>query len=202
MTSETNSEAGANVSAGAGGRRASPRPPASDSSGGPLRFVEHNAERFLILWFYIFIVAAIFSEVLRRFVLEYSSVWGEETARFVFIYMVWIAAALGVRERTHIRINLIMYYVPSRAKTLLYILGDLLTGALAIIMLYLSMHPVLTSIEWGSVTDGLRIGRYWFLSAVPLGFAVITLRVVQSLVRDLGDWRAGRAVYEGARLFE
>lgn len=164
--------------------------------------MDRNAERFLILWFYIFIVAVIFFEVLRRFVLEYSSIWGEETARFMFIYMVWIAAALGVKERTHIRINIIMYYVPEHIRTLLYMLSDVLTGVLAIFLLYFSLQPVILSIHFDSVTDGLRVGRYWFLAAAPLGFAIIILRVVQSFIRDFTDWRAGRAVYKGSRLFD
>ena len=167
-----------------------------------IRFIDRNAERYLVLWFYIFIVAVIFIEVVRRFVLNTSSVWGEETARFVFIYLVWIAAALAVRERSHIRINILMYYVPERGKALLYMFGDVLTAILAMIMLYLSLHPVLSSFHFESVTEGLRIGRYWFLAAVPIGFAVVLVRTVQSFLRDIADWRAGRPVHEGAGLFD
>lgn len=167
-----------------------------------LRFLDRNGERCLLLWLYVFIVAVIFIEVLRRFLLASSSIWGEETARFLFIYLVWIAAALAVRERSHIRINLIGHYLPPKGKAAVYIFGDVLTGVLAGILLVLSVHPVLASLHFESVTDGLRIGRYWFLVAVPLGFSVILLRVVQSILRDLRDLRAGRPVYEGSGLFE
>jgi TRAP-type C4-dicarboxylate transport system permease small subunit len=48
------------------------------------RFLERlnrDGERWLLLVLYSFIVYVIFIEVVRRFVLLYSSVWGEETAR-------------------------------------------------------------------------------------------------------------------------
>ncbi|MGQ9369409.1 TRAP transporter small permease [Azospirillum sp. ST 5-10] len=163
---------------------------------------ERNGERWLLLGFYSFIVLVIFVEVVRRFVLSYSSVWGEETARFAFIYLVWIGAASAVRERAHIRIDVLTDHLPERAAAALYMLGDLLTLALAVTALYWSLDPVVTSLTFGSVTDGLRIGRAWFLVAVPFGFLLIVLRVVQSMARDVADLRAGRPPYRGARLFD
>ena len=55
--------------------------------------LDRDGERWLLLVLYSFIVYVIFIEVVRRFVLLYSSVWGEETARYAFIYLVWIGAA-------------------------------------------------------------------------------------------------------------
>ncbi len=58
-----------------------------------LRRIDGDGERWLLLWLYGYIVMVIFIEVFRRFVLSYSSVWGEETARYAFVYLVWIGAA-------------------------------------------------------------------------------------------------------------
>src|SRR3546814_18251987 len=72
-----------------------------------LSWLDENAERWMLLFLYSFIVLVIAIEVLRRFVLMYSSVWGEEAARYAFIYLVWIGAAVAVRDRAHIRIDVI-----------------------------------------------------------------------------------------------
>lgn len=63
--------------------------------------IEQNLERWLCLMFYSMIVLTIISEVTRRFVLSYSSIWGEEVARYCFIYLAWIGAALAVKNRVH-----------------------------------------------------------------------------------------------------
>ncbi|HAW47214.1 MAG TPA: TRAP transporter permease DctQ, partial [Roseovarius sp.] len=89
-----------------------------------------------------------------------------------------------------------------RAKAVLYILGDLVMFAVAVIAFYWSLETVLVSAKFGSVTHGLRISQVWFLAAVPIGFGLVMLRLVQSLLRDLGDLRHGRPVYEGGKMFD
>lgn len=167
-----------------------------------LRSIDRDGERWLLLWLYSFIVMVIFIEVVRRFVLFYSSVWGEETARYAFIYLVWIGASAAVRERAHIRIDVIMHYLPPRGVAFIYLLGDILTGALALLAIYWSMDPVLVSLKYHNVTDGLRIIRVWFLIAVPLGFSMMTIRLIQNMVRDVKNLIAGRPVYTGSKLFD
>ncbi len=167
-----------------------------------LRRLDENGERWLMLWLYSFIVMVIFLEVVRRFAISYSSVWGEETARYAFIYLVWIGAAVAVKDRTHIRIDVLMHYLPPRGKAILYLIGDLLTLVLAGFAIYLSMEPVLVSWKYESVTDGLRIIQVWFLVAVPFGFTIMLIRLVQSIRRDIIDLRQGRAVFEGRAFFE
>ncbi|MGF1594177.1 MAG: TRAP transporter small permease [Kiloniellaceae bacterium] len=167
-----------------------------------LRWLDENAERWMLLFLYSFIVLVIAIEVIRRFVLMYSSVWGEETARYAFIYLVWIGAAVAVRDRAHIRIDVITHLLPPRGAALVLLLGDLLAVALACFAIYWSLDPVLVSWKFGNVTDGLRIIRVWFLIAVPFGFAIMLLRLAQSIRRDIADLRAGRAHFTGRRLFD
>ncbi len=167
-----------------------------------LRLLDKNAERWLLLVFYVMIVGTMAIEVLRREIFAYSSVWGEEIVRYAFIYLAWIGAAAAVRERAHIRIDVLFHYVGPRAQALLYIIGDLVMLAVALIAAYWSFQTVATSWHFGSVSAGLRVSMVYFLIAVPFGFALLMLRVVQSLLRDIRDLRAGRPVYEGERLFD
>ena len=169
---------------------------------GLLRSIDRDGERWLLLVLYMFIVIVIFVEVVRRFVLQYSSVWGEETARFAFIYLVWIGTASAVKERAHIRIDVLLHYLPPRGVAALYLVADALTAVLACFAIWWSMDPVMVSLKYHNVTDGLRIIRVWFLMAVPIGFVLVMIRLVQSMVRDIGDLKAGRPPYRGERLFD
>ena len=167
-----------------------------------LAAIDRNAERWLLLVFYVMLVGTMFVEVVRREVLAYSSIWGEEIVRYSFIYLAWIGAAAAVKERAHIRIDVVMQYLGRRAKALLYIFGDLVMLGVALIALYWSFEAVHVSWRFGSVTHGLRISQVFFLSAVPIGFALVSFRLVQSLLRDFRDLSAGRPPYEGDTLFE
>ncbi len=143
-----------------------------------------------------------FVEVIRREVFAYSSIWGEEIVRYAFIYLAWIGAAAVVRERAHIRIDVLMHYLPDRGKALLYILGDLVMLGVAVVSVYWSFETVTVSWKFGSVSHGLRVSMVWFLMAVPFGFTLMIFRLIQSLLRDFKDLVSGRPVYEGDKLFD
>ena len=166
------------------------------------RVLDANAERWLLLVFYVMLVSTMFIEVVRREVFSYSSIWGEEIVRYCFIYLAWIGAAAAVKERAHIRIDVILHNVSPRVKALFYMLGDVVMFVIALIALYWSWETVAVSWKFGSVTHGLRISQVYFLFAVPFGFALIIVRLVQSFARDLAALRAGSPVHEGNRLFE
>lgn len=164
--------------------------------------LDRNLERWALLVFYSMLVITMAVEVLRREVFSYSSVWGEEIVRYAFIYLVWIGAAAAVRERAHIRIDVIFEFCSPRIKALLYLFGDLMMLIVACFALYYSWESLMVSLRFGSVSHGLRLPMTWFLSAVPIGFTLLLYRLQQSIRRDLSDMRNGRPVFEGERLFD
>lgn len=167
-----------------------------------LASLNRNAERWSLLVFYTMLITTMTVEVIRREVFNYSSIWGEEVVRYCFIYLVWIGAAAAVKERAHIRIDVLFHSLSNRSKTVLYILGDLLMLALSIAVVYWAWHSVQTSIRFGSVSHGLRVSMVWFLMAVPLGFCLLSARLIQSLHRDFRSLINNTRVYEGEKLFD
>ena len=120
--------------------------------------LNRNVERWALLVFYVMLVITMFIEVLRREILSYSSIWGEEIVRYSFIYLAWIGAAAAVRERGHIRIDVLLQYVGRSVKAAalhLWRPGDVrrsrwsrFTGR---------SKRCIVSAKFGSVTHGLRV---------------------------------------------
>ncbi len=167
-----------------------------------LNVIDKNFERWALLVFYTMLVVTMVVEVLRREVFLFSSVWGEEIVRYSFIYLAWIGAALAVRDRAHIRIDVLFSYVTPKVKSLLYIFGDLVMFFVAINAFIWSMETLLVAWKYQSVSHGLRISMVWFQLAVPLGFFVMMIRLIQSFIRDIRDLRGGRDVHTGEHLFD
>ena len=164
--------------------------------------LNRDGERWAMLVCYSFCCIVIVQEVVRRFVLNYSSAWGEEAARYAFIYLGWIGAAYAVRERAHIRFDIVIGRVGPRAKALWSIFAELATITFACIALYWSMHTIRQLLQFEGATPVLRVNKVWFEAAVPIGFALIVFRSLQGIVRDWADLRAGRPVYAGKAMFE
>lgn len=169
---------------------------------GFLRALDEDAERWTMLVFYAFCCVVIVQEVVRRFVLNYSSAWGEEAARYAFIYLGWIGAAYAVRERAHIRFDILIGRVGPRTKSALYIFAELATIVFALIALYWSTHTIRQLLQFGATTPVLRVNKLWFEAAVPIGFALIVLRSLQNIARDWRDLQAGRAPFAGKAMFD
>ena len=167
-----------------------------------LKELDKNLERWALLVFYVMLVLTMAVEVLRRELLAYSSIWGEEIVRYSFIYIAWIGAASAVKARGHIRIDVLLHYVGPRIKAAVYIFGDLVMVAVGAVAFYWSMETVLVSFKFGSVSHGLRVSMVWFLMAVPLGFGLVLFRLAQSLIRDCKDLIKGTPVFEGDKLFD
>ena len=167
-----------------------------------LKLLDRNAEKWALLVFYSMLVITMAVEVLRREVFSYSSIWGEEIVRYSFIYLAWIGAAAAVKERAHIRIDVLMHYLSPRMKTLMYIFGDFVMLGVAVGALVWSFETVHVSWTFGSVSHGLRVSLVWFLMAVPAGFTLMIVRLLQSLIRDFRCLRDGTPVYEGDTLFD
>ena len=167
-----------------------------------LRSIDANGERYLMLVFYCFVVFVIVNEVVRRFVVDFSSLWGEEAARYGFIYLGWVGASDAVRQRAHIRFDIVLRMLPARWHGYIYLFGETMTLVFAGFALYWSLNSIGTMLRFGALTPAMRISQAWFVSAVPLGFAMMSVRVLQSAWRDIRDLRAGREAYGGARLFE
>ena len=167
-----------------------------------LRGLDRNGERYLMLVFYCFIVFVIVAEVIRRFVFDFSSLWGEEAARFAFIYLGWVGASYAVKERAHIRFDIVTSKLSHRLAGCVYLFSELATLVFAVFALYWSLMTIGTMLRFDALSPALRISQVWFQAAVPLGFAIMVVRVVQSGLRDIRNLRSASPPYTGTLLFD
>ena len=164
--------------------------------------LDRDAERWVMLVFYTFCCIVIVQEVVRRFVLNYSSAWGEEAARYAFIYLGWIGAAFAVRERAHIRFDILLQRMGPRGKAGVYLFAEAATILFACIALYWSLHTIRQLLQFDGLTPVLRVNKAWFEAAVPIAFALIIFRSAQGMLRDWRDLLAGREPYAGKAMFD
>jgi TRAP-type C4-dicarboxylate transport system permease small subunit len=167
-----------------------------------LQILDENLERYAMLIAYVFVCIVIVQEVVRRFGLNFSSAWAQETAQYLFIYLGYIGTAYAVKERAHIRFDIVLNKVSPSAKTMLYIVGEFATLLFALIAIYWSGHTVMQLLNFGGTTPVLRVNKTWFEMAVPLGFVLVVFRCLQAIKRDYGDLKAGRPAYAGKAMFE
>lgn len=167
-----------------------------------LRALDRDGERWAMLVFYTLCCVVIVQEVVRRFVLNYSSAWGEEAARYAFIYLGWIGAAYAVRERAHIRFDIVLQRMGPRGKAVVYLIAETATIVFACIALYWSLHTIRQLLQFGGLAPVMQVNKAWFEAAVPIAFTLVIFRSLQRIVHDVADLRAGREPFAGKAMFE
>jgi TRAP-type C4-dicarboxylate transport system permease small subunit len=57
-------------------------------------------------------VTIIFTQVIARYAFSNSLSWSEEAGRYIFVWMTFLGAAMAVRNRQHVSLDLILKILP------------------------------------------------------------------------------------------
>ena len=144
------------------------------------KFFDGKWVRAFIVLTYSYFCLIILAEVIRRYAFGDSSAWGEMTARYAFVYMTYAAAAEGIRQKKHIRVDLIDKIIKPKSMTLLNIYYDILVTIVAILVIYYSLKLINVQLTFGIVMTAADINMAFAQAALPLGWALILIRITQN----------------------
>ena len=162
---------------------------------GFIHFFDSKIIKWFIIGTYTYFCLIILIEVVRRYVFGASSAWGEMSARYAFVYLTYVAAAEGIRQGRHIRIDLLPNRLPPAAKKWLELYIDALTILLAGTVIYYSLE--LIGILWsaGIVMTAADVNMAFAQAALPLGWILIIIRIVQNWIDRSYGGRASPYIY-------
>jgi TRAP-type C4-dicarboxylate transport system permease small subunit len=159
-----------------------------------LRWLDQRLEFTLAFLFYFYLTSIMFIEVIRRYAFNASSSWGTETAIYAFIWMTYIAAAKGVKERSHLSVSILVDRFGRRGKFATAMLSDVCFLILAVVILYYSSVAVLQSAELGQNMQGADLPIWLASVSVPFGWFLVSIRVVQRSVGTIKSYLSGQSI--------
>lgn len=93
--------------------------------------------------------------------------WSEEMARYLFIWLVMIGCAAGVKQNSHFKVDFIVNRFNPKLQKVIYVLGAIIG---IIFLSYLLVYGVILCIKTGSVASpALGIAQYYGYMAIPVG---------------------------------
>ncbi len=133
------------------------------------------------LFFFITVLIIVtFTQVVCRFVLQVPAVWTEEVARMSFVWLIFLGAAIAVKEGTHLTLDMVTAAMPPRMRTLMqyWVLGLILV--LSGVIFYAGYSYCMRSMGKTAVT--LPIPSNCVYAAVPIAAALMIFFAVEHLV--------------------
>ena len=149
-----------------------------------LKFIDEQFEKwFLIVSLIVMVLVTLIQIVLRWF--NAATVWAEEFSRYVMLYQVWVGASYAVHEDAHIRITALIGKLSGGRRRGM----DLVVLTLWLLFaLWLTVEGcVLVGkiAAMGQVSSAMRIPMTIPYASVPIGGALMTIRLVQKIVERL-----------------
>jgi len=131
---------------------------------------------------FLFNILNIVVAVFARYVVRSSFIWTAELSQMVMVWMVLFAATPALTHGEHMRIDLLLKYLPPKVQSVLAILRHALIMGISLFMTLWGFSYA--NSLWKIVTMGLRVPKSIHLFALPIGMALFFL--VYMLLRLTG----------------
>lgn len=130
-------------------------------------------------------------QVVTRFILGHPSVWTEEVAKYLMVWIGFLAGAMGLKYGTHLGLTLLMEHLRSPGgKLALQVLITLLCTTVGVLILVYGWQFMLAGAR--KLASAIPIPMSYVYSVVPLSGAMVILNCIESMVRSIREFQAGK----------
>lgn len=122
--------------------------------------------------------------VFCRFVLGFSIYWGDELALVLMVWLTFLGAAVGVREKSHYVFDFLISRLAGRVRRIAILTRDGVNLAAPILLGIYSGQVAVKIHFW--ILPAMEVSRSWVYAACPVGCVFMTFYSVMHLLKD---WR-------------
>ncbi len=152
--------------------------------------LERTLEAGIVALLVVMVLVA-FVQVVLRYVFNNPLSWSEEVARWSFVWMTFVGAALGVKRNSHVRIDNLELALPPAGKKLLGLVRSFVMSLVSVALLFSGWALVQDSIL---VSTALQWSLKLFFLSIPVGAGLMLLYIVGGRVLGERDLLSGPVV--------
>ena len=130
-----------------------------------------------------------FMQVLFRYILNNSLTWSEELAKFIFIWITFLGAAICFRDRIHLKVDFLTNKLPVKYGILMEVLNTLLIIIFSGIMLVVGTLWVINVSGTLSPAMGLPLNIV-FYAAFPVSAVLTFLYGLARLKKEIKEYKS------------
>ena len=142
-------------------------------------FLERRSEEVIAGVCVSVMAVLVFFQIVMRYVFSAPTSWSDEIAVYAMLWSVYISASWAVRERAHIRVMNLINMFPGPMATGLAVLSDLVWFLFAVYLTWQSFLLHLSMWELPFESPVLGVAQKWPYLCLVVGFALMTVRLIQ-----------------------
>jgi TRAP-type transport system small permease protein len=125
-------------------------------------------------------IVVVSAQVFLRYLFASSIGWADEVSRLAFLWSVFLAIPLGIKEGLHLGIEMLTQRLPENLRHGLARLVDAAGAALMIVVCYQSV--IVAWDQWDEKMASVDASAAWFIMAIVVGTALSALHLVWMMV--------------------
>lgn len=148
-----------------------------------IRWLDKHVEEVLMALFLTGVITMMSVHVFFRYVLKSPLTWTEECTRYCFIWFVYSGIGYGLRNATHIRINILEIFYP-KIVPVFNLIQTVVTTAFFAYLIVPSIEVVVQTVQRNQFSPGMHLPMGCVYISVTLGLILGVIRGIQVLI----DW--------------
>jgi TRAP-type C4-dicarboxylate transport system permease small subunit len=121
-------------------------------------------------------------QVLLRYGFNSSIDWSEEISRLLFVWCMFLAIPLGIREGAHVGIELLVAHIAPAARARLAKACALGGAAMMVVVFWQAV--AVAALTWDEMMQSVNLSTNWFMVPVAIAAAHSFLHFIQLLWRE------------------
>lgn len=138
---------------------------------------------FLVVLALLAMTFVLVLQIVCRYVLNNPLSFPMSFSLFLFVWMVWLGGATGIRDEVQIRMEFAERYLPESIKRFLIPTISLVCSGLMLVVIYVSIKVV--EIQASATYDTLPFSRAYLFMVIPTVGGVMFLQYLRVLLRQI-----------------
>lgn len=135
--------------------------------------------------FLALILGTMFYSVVMRYIFNATPAWGDELARYCYVWMQMLAAAVATKHCSHTKVSLISDKLKGKWKKRHTLLTHCIILVISIIIVAQSVK--LLGVAGARIASALPISMFWVYISLPVGGAAMILHTISNMIKLLSD---------------
>lgn len=156
-----------------------------------IHWLDEHLEEYICILLLTSMTAIIFLQIVARSIGGDVS-WNEELARYLFVWLIYVGCSFAVKKRRHISVEAVLLLFGRRGIFILNLVSNIFFFLFCLIVLS-EAFPVLYKMHYKfkQLSPAMRLPLTYAYASVPVGFALMTFRLVQDSLSLIKKYRQG-----------
>jgi TRAP-type C4-dicarboxylate transport system permease small subunit len=143
-------------------------------------------EGILLLFLGLFLLLDVLTGILGRYI-HFRTIFAEELGKYIFIWLCCIGISAAAKDNQHVRIDFFANKIPLNPK-IVWLISQVLFLFFALFFFRIGLSLTLMHIRMGTSSMGFRFPMSVFTAAIPVGYGLTCIRLIQDIVYWLRHW--------------